>query len=80
MVLYGKYGNHLPLTRQSEGFAREGIDLDVSTLADWVGASAAALSPLSSGGARAFNRSTTSSSRLRITTCAIVRSSRMKAG
>jgi len=46
MVLYGKYGNHLPLNRQSEGFAREGIDLDVSTLADWVGASAGALSPL----------------------------------
>jgi transposase len=46
MVLYGKYGHHLPLNRQSEGFAREGIDLDVSTLADWVGASAAALSPL----------------------------------
>ena len=46
MVLFGKYGNHLPLNRQSEGFAREGIDLDVSTLADWVGASAAALSPL----------------------------------
>lgn len=46
MVLYGKYGNHLPLNRQSEGFAREGIDLDVSTLADWVGASAAVLSPL----------------------------------
>ena len=46
MVLYGKYGLHLPLNRQSEGFAREGIDLDVSTLADWVGASAAALSPL----------------------------------
>ena len=46
MVLYGKYGNHLPLNRQSEGFAREGIDLDVSTLADWVGACAAALSPL----------------------------------
>ena len=46
MVLYDKYGNHLPLNRQSESFAREGIDLDVSTLADWVGASAAALSPL----------------------------------
>jgi transposase len=46
MVLYGKYGNHLPLNRQSEGFAREGIDLDVSTLADWVGACTAALSPL----------------------------------
>ncbi|HSO41262.1 MAG TPA: IS66 family transposase [Rhodospirillales bacterium] len=46
MVLYGKYGDHLPLNRQSEGFAREGIDLDVSTLADWVGACASALSPL----------------------------------
>jgi hypothetical protein len=34
------------LNRQSESFAREGIDLDVSTLADWVGASAATLSPL----------------------------------
>ena len=46
MVLFGKYGLHLPLNRQSQGFAREGIDLDVSTLADWVGASAAALAPL----------------------------------
>lgn len=34
----------LPLNRQSEGFAREAIDLDVSTLADGVGTSAAALS------------------------------------
>src|SRR6266702_4673841 len=34
MILHGKFGNHLPLNRQSEGFAREGIDLDVSTLAD----------------------------------------------
>jgi transposase len=46
MILFGKYGLHLPLNRQSEGFAREGIDLGVSTLADWVGACAAALSPL----------------------------------
>ena len=46
MILYGKYADHLPLNRQSEGFAREGIDLNVSTLADWVGAGAAALSPL----------------------------------
>ena len=46
MVLFGKYGHHLPLNRQSEGFAREGIELDVSTLADWVGACTAALSPL----------------------------------
>jgi len=46
MVLYAKYGNHQPLNRQSEGFAREGIDLSVSTLADWVGASTATLAPL----------------------------------
>ncbi|HKH67323.1 MAG TPA: IS66 family transposase [Reyranella sp.] len=45
-VLFGKYGLHLPLTRQSATFAREGIDLDVSTLADWVGAAAATLMPL----------------------------------
>ena len=45
-VLYGKYGLHLPLNRQSEAFAKEGIDLDVSTLADWVGACAATLMPI----------------------------------
>jgi transposase len=45
-VLFGKYGAHLPLNRQSEIYAREGVDLDVSTLADWVGASAATLMPL----------------------------------
>jgi transposase len=45
-VLFGKYGMHLPLNRQSKAFAREGIELDVSTLADWVGASAATLMPL----------------------------------
>jgi transposase len=46
MILHGKFGMHLPLNRQSESFAREGIDLDVSTLADWVGACAATLSPM----------------------------------
>ena len=46
MVLSGKYADHLPLNRQSEAFARQGIDLDVSTLADWVGAASAALMPL----------------------------------
>src|SRR5271154_5609241 len=46
MILHGKFGNHPPLNRQSEGFAREGIDLDVSTLADWVGACASTLAPL----------------------------------
>jgi transposase len=46
MILYAKYGEHQPLNRQSESYAREGIDLDVSTLADHVGTGAAVLSPL----------------------------------
>ena len=46
MILHAKYGHHQPLNRQSESFAREGIDLDVSTMADWVGAGTAALAPL----------------------------------
>jgi transposase len=46
MILYAKYGEHQPLNRQSETYAREGVDLDVSTLADHVGAAAAVLSPL----------------------------------
>ncbi len=45
-VLFSKYGLHLPLNRQSVTYAREGIELDVSTLADWVGAAAATLMPL----------------------------------
>jgi hypothetical protein len=39
-------GLHPPLNRQSNVYAREGIDLDLSTLADWVGAGAATLMPL----------------------------------
>jgi transposase len=46
MILEAKFGQHLPLNRQSEAYAREGIELDVSTLADWVGACAAKLAPL----------------------------------
>src|SRR5918998_4839844 len=46
LVLAAKYGQHLPLTRQSAIYAREGIEIDVSTMADWVGASAAGLMPL----------------------------------
>jgi transposase len=45
-ILYAKFGEHQPLNRQSESYAREGIDLDVSTLADWVGACTASLAPL----------------------------------
>jgi transposase len=46
LVLAAKYGQHLPLTRQSAVYAREGVEIDVSTLADWVGAAAASLMPL----------------------------------
>jgi len=38
MILYAKFGEHQPLNRQSESYARQGIDLDTSTLAGWVGA------------------------------------------
>jgi transposase len=41
-----KCGLHLPLNRQNATYAREGMDLDVWTLADWVGAAAATLMPL----------------------------------
>jgi transposase len=46
MILYAKFGEHQPLNRQSQSFVREGIELDVSTLADWVGACTASLAPL----------------------------------
>jgi transposase len=45
-VLISKYGNHLPLYRQSEIYAREGVELERSTLADWVGGATALLEPL----------------------------------
>jgi len=48
MILFEKFGQHQPLNRQSERYAREGIDLSLSTLADQVGACAAALKPIHS--------------------------------
>jgi transposase len=45
-VLVAKYCDHLPLYRQSEIYAREGVELERSTLADWVGSSSALLEPL----------------------------------
>jgi len=41
-----KYDDHLPLYRQAEIYAREGVGLETSTLCGWVGAMAAALAPL----------------------------------
>jgi transposase len=46
MILFEKFGQHQPLNRQAERYAREGVDLSVSTLADQVGACAVALAPL----------------------------------
>jgi transposase len=46
MVLVNKFLLHQPLNRQSKTFAREGIEIDVSTLADRVGACVVALAPL----------------------------------
>ena len=45
-VLVSKYADHLPLYRQSQIWARQGINLDRSTLADWVGRAAWHLRPL----------------------------------
>ena len=45
-VLVAKYADHLPLYRQAQIYARQGIQLDRSTLADWVGRSAWYLRPL----------------------------------
>jgi transposase len=46
VILFEKFGQHQPLNRQSERYAREGVELSLSTLADQVGACAAALRPL----------------------------------
>ena len=46
MILFEKFGQHQPLNRQAERYAREGVDLSLSTLADQVGACAAALAPI----------------------------------
>jgi transposase len=45
-VAVSKYLDHLPLYRQSEIYARQGIDLDRSTLADWIGGIARLVNPL----------------------------------
>jgi len=45
-VLVSKYADHLPLYRQSQIYGREGMQLERSTLADWIRQSAALLEPL----------------------------------
>jgi transposase len=46
MLLFEKFGQHQPLNRQAERYAREGVPLSLSTLADQVGAGCAVLKPL----------------------------------
>ena len=45
-VLVSKYSDHLPLYRQSEIYEREGVEIDRSTLAEWVGGTSRLLAPL----------------------------------
>lgn len=56
MVLFEKFGQHQPLNRQSERYAREGVELSLSTLADQVGACAAVLRPGPCAESRAASR------------------------
>jgi transposase len=46
MILFEKFGQHQPLNRQAERYAREGVPLSLSTLADQVGAGCSVLEPL----------------------------------
>lgn len=48
-LLVSKYADHLPLYRQSEIYARDGLDLDRSTLSDWVGQTVWLLQPIVDG-------------------------------
>ena len=45
-IIVSKFDDHLPLYRQAEIYAREGVTLETSTLSGWVGATAAAVAPL----------------------------------
>src|SRR5665648_237936 len=46
MILFEKFGQHQPLNRQCERFAREGVEVSLSTMADQVGTCAGVLKPL----------------------------------
>src|SRR5712664_1223258 len=45
-VLVSKYADHLPLYRQAEIYARDGVELDRSTMAEWIGGCSRLLQPL----------------------------------
>ena len=57
-VIVSKYSEHLPLYRQAQVFARHGVPLDRSTLADWVGRAAFHLAPIVERMAELLKRST----------------------
>ena len=57
-VIVSKYSEHLPLYRQAQVFARHGVPLDRSTLADWVGRAAFHLTPIVDRMAELLKRST----------------------
>jgi transposase len=46
MILFEKFGQHQPLNRQAERYAKEGVEISLSTLTDQVGACAVALQPI----------------------------------
>lgn len=46
MILFEKFGQHQPLNRQAERYAKEGVEISLSTLADQVGACTVALAPI----------------------------------
>src|SRR5436190_21344754 len=46
MIMFEKFGQHQPLNRQAERYAKEGVPLSLSTLADQVGAGCAVLEPI----------------------------------
>ncbi len=46
MILFEKFGQHQPLNRQAERYAKEGVEISLSTLADQVGACTVALQPI----------------------------------
>jgi transposase len=46
MILFEKFGQHQPLNRQAERYAREGVELSLSTLADQVGTCCGVLDPI----------------------------------
>ena len=59
-VLVSKYCDHLPLYRQSEIYGRQGVELERSTMADWIGGSSRLLEPL----VEALRRYVTAASKL----------------